>query len=177
VVKDRKKKKRQSDRGADKQQDESESASTEAENAGSPKQQQQQSKPSPSSVQKESERALFVAVENADTEAVKKYLKKGVSPTNYKNTHEHTALHWASAKKNLEILKLLLDAPNININVCARGNMTPLHYAAHNGNKESVKMLLAYGADRNIKNKKSQMPYDIAKNSKIKMMLSSKSNI
>jgi len=51
---------------------------------------------------------------------------------------------------------------------------TPLHYAAHEGHKETVKLLVAKGADVNAKNKQRHTPLHLAISKEIAELLIAK---
>jgi len=61
----------------------------------------------------------------------------------------HTALHWAAANEQCEVVQWLLEvgmSPNIRNN----GDSTPLHSAAGAGATKVVKQLLERGADKTL---------------------------
>lgn len=62
-----------------------------------------------------------------------------------------TALHVASAKGYCKVLSLLL-AARASVDKQDNDGWTPLHAAAHWGQKESAQMLVAASADMDIKN-------------------------
>ena len=56
----------------------------------------------------------------------------------------------AAAKGNIEAVKYHL-AAGVDVNSNGYRGFTPLHYAARNGHKEIVELLIAKGADVNVK--------------------------
>ena len=54
-----------------------------------------------------------------------------------------TALMWASENDNLEVVKLLLAVPGINVNRTDKYGVTALNEASYSGHSEVVKVLLA----------------------------------
>jgi len=56
----------------------------------------------------------------------------------------------AAAKGNIEAVKYHL-AAGVDVNANGYRGFTPLHYAARNGHKEIVELLIAKGADVNVK--------------------------
>jgi ankyrin repeat protein len=65
----------------------------------------------------------------------------------------------------LSIIKILLGAPMIDLNIQDNDGMTALMYAAQYGNREVVELLLQVGAFSSIKNNQGQTAYDIADDS------------
>ena len=55
----------------------------------------------------------------------------------------YSALHIASKKNNIEIVRLLLSNPSINVNIRKNNNKTPLFIAIANNNIEVVQLLLS----------------------------------
>ena len=83
------------------------------------------------------------------------------------------AIREAARIGNVENLKELLNKwkgdPVIN-----QGDgigTTPLHTAVSNGNRECVEMLLAFGADKELKNCYGQTPYSKAKSNELKQLV------
>ena len=71
----------------------------------------------------------------------------------------------------MEVVKTLIQAGgDVNEKEEEMG-YTPLHNASSNGHEEVITALLAAGADKKIKNKRSQTPYDYAKNQDCKNAL------
>lgn len=64
-----------------------------------------------------------------------------------------TALHMAAQHGNVAVCKLLLDAPNIEVDVRDHGGWTPLVWAAEEGHLEVVRFV---GSDR-IKEKQGKL--------------------
>jgi ankyrin repeat protein/adenylate kinase family enzyme len=58
-----------------------------------------------------------------------------------------SALHLAVQTANLESLDLLLNAPNVDVNIADNDGRTALHEAIRRNDSEAVKLLLAFGAD------------------------------
>lgn len=59
-------------------------------------------------------------------------------PNNYKTTPLHYAIRWS---KSTELIKVLIDS-GADLNLQDKGGNTPLSWAAFNGNREAVKLLL-----------------------------------
>ena len=91
-----------------------------------------------------------------------------------------SALHWAVAAKNFKIVKMLIDASNINlfslifklirkiihldveINVFDRYSITPLILSAYQGDVNILKYLIKNGADVNIRDRMNLSALDHA---------------
>lgn len=109
------------------------------------------------------EKALILAVEQGNVEAVRNLLGKEVDP-NVKSdwscdndvSSDETALHIAAARGNAEIVNQLINA-GANVNTVRQfeadsgGEYTPLTEAAAAGHAEVVKLLLDGGAHANSK--------------------------
>jgi len=73
---------------------------------------------------------------------------------NIKDGNGKTALHLAADNNHLEVVKVLLEAPNIQVNTQDNAGWTALHFAVYSGHLEVVKRLLsAPGIDLKIKAK------------------------
>ena len=74
----------------------------------------------------------------------------------------NTALHMACANGHLEVIKLLLKQPSLDLNVLNDSNNTALHYASLNGQKQAVELLIEAKADANLKNEFGRLPIEDA---------------
>ena len=111
-----------------------------------------------------------------------KALGKRGTDTNATNTEGQTPLHLAAAHGEplheiktvhgrKSMFRLLI---NNNINAQDKKGQTPLHLAAFYGMPNSVRALLALGADAQIKDIEGNTPYDVArtrKNNTVKNIL------
>lgn len=61
-----------------------------------------------------------------------------------------TALHYAASAGDLPIMKILFDRAAV-VDARAPTNITPLMFAAREGQEEAVKLLLSWGADPGLK--------------------------
>lgn len=102
--------------------------------------------------------ALMVASYKGNVAAVKSLLDKEAEP----NTTGWTALHYAAAIGNDQIVQLLLDA-SAYIDAGSPNQTTPLMMAAREGKIFTVKLLLDSGADLTIKNNLGMNAIDFAK--------------
>ena len=76
---------------------------------------------------------------------------------------------------HLEVVKYLLEKGGAEVNVKDNFGMTALHYAAENGHLEVVKYLLEKGgAEVNVKTNDGKTALDLARNSEIRDVLSSR---
>eukprot|EP00873_Tetraselmis_striata_P008329 jgi/Tetstr1/428593/TSEL_018586.t2 len=78
-----------------------------------------------------------------------------------KHNLNHTPLHWAAAKGNVEICEALLGAGQ-EVNTVDKRNWTALHWATEKGHRSTVKLLLENGADVNAVDKDNRTPLRFA---------------
>ena len=90
--------------------------------------------------------ALMMAAYKHKREAVDALLAKGAKV----NQSGWTALHYAASAGDLPIMRLFL-ARGAKVDAYAPTNITPLMFAAREGQEEAVKLLLASGADASLK--------------------------
>jgi ankyrin repeat protein len=102
--------------------------------------------------------ALMIASYKGDVAMVKALLDKEAEP----NNTGWTALHYAAAIGNDEIVQMLLDA-SAYIDAGSPNNTTPIMMAARAGKILTVKLLLDSGADVTLKNDVGMNAIDLAK--------------
>jgi len=103
------------------------------------------------------ETALFLAINRDDILSVQTLLGLGADVNIKCCVLEETALHRACLQ-NLELLKLLLKVPSININSTDNRGVTALHLACHNNKPQQVALLLRQGADINCLTIRGETP-------------------
>lgn len=74
-----------------------------------------------------------------------------------------TALHWAAAVNNVDIIRRLLDVRETNKDAQDLAEETPLFLAAREGARGAVELLLSHNANRDIKDQMDMSPMDIAR--------------
>ncbi|MGH9260252.1 MAG: ankyrin repeat domain-containing protein, partial [Acidimicrobiales bacterium] len=95
-------------------------------------------------------------------ETVRLLLARGADVTVVaRNPMRVQALHSAVASRNLETVRLLLEA-GAPVNDKQQEGWTPLHAAVHNGNAEMVGLLVAHGADPALPNDQGVTPAGMA---------------
>ncbi|KAJ6467578.1 ankyrin repeat-containing domain protein, partial [Mycena vitilis] len=95
---------------------------------------------------------LPIAVDTGNTTIASLLLQAGADPTEWTDhgaLYECQPLHWAATKKNLEMMKVLLNhnAPLDTQAASAGCSETVLQMACSTGHLEMVKLLLGYGAN------------------------------
>ncbi|GFQ94358.1 peptide chain release factor 2 [Trichonephila clavata] len=116
---------------------------------------------------------LHLACANGSTGVVNLLLKREDIDVNAINEDGYTPLDLACKKDKAEVVTSLLKRKDINVNADENG-CTPLHYAAEDGHKEAIDILMAKGADPLLKNKDGKTPMDLDKNGYIKQFLEKK---
>jgi ankyrin repeat protein len=108
-----------------------------------------------------SDASLVDAAERGNTDAVLDALRHQAD-VNASQGDGMTALHWAAAKNNVELVNALLHA-GANVRAATRlGGYTPLVLAARNGSDAVVEPLLAAGADVNVRTSNGATPLMLA---------------
>jgi len=134
---------------------------------------------------------LILAAEEGYEQVAAILVENGAN-VNAKSEQGKTALHVAAAKKSAPMVRLLLEHEvdvnerdqegntalavtlwdesltlkvldcGVNIDAQNTNLETALHWAAYYGNKNTVRLLLNYGADRNLKDKRGRTPIEWA---------------
>ena len=89
---------------------------------------------------------LLVAVSKGHAPIVQALLDKNADVT-LVDKEGGTLLHWAAYKGNLNVVQILLAAPNIEVHKTNIDGATPLHTAAQNGHTSVVQALLEKNAE------------------------------
>ncbi|MDB5988623.1 MAG: hypothetical protein JWQ10_26 [Herbaspirillum sp.] len=114
---------------------------------------------------KNGDNALMIAAYKGNVAAVKALIAKEAEV----NKHGWTALHYAAAVGNDEIVKILLDE-SAYIDAESPNSTTPLMMAARGGHVSTVKLLLDEGADATLKNNIGMTALDFARESDMRMV-------
>jgi len=105
--------------------------------------------------------AIHKAAYNGNINLVRDILRTKPDP-DIRDSSGGTALHAAMFQKNIEIVKLLIDA-GYDVNAIGPKNgYTPLHDAVWADNAAAAKLLLQNGANKNIKGKDGLTPLEKA---------------
>jgi len=104
------------------------------------------------------ESALMMAALKGETEGVKLLLERGATV----NQPGWSALHYAASGPEPEIVRTLL-GHGAEVDAVSPNGTTPLMMAAQYGSEDSVKLLLARGADPSKRNQKNLNAADFAK--------------
>jgi ankyrin repeat protein len=115
-------------------------------------------------------KAILAASYKGDIRAVKMLLTKHPDKS-MRDSFGRTALHLAMFQKNPALIKLLLDK-GYDVNARCSGNgATPLHDAVSANNVEGAKLLIRYGANRNIRNAQGLTPLQEARRDGSQVMI------
>ncbi|MCR5612421.1 ankyrin repeat domain-containing protein [Treponema sp.] len=114
---------------------------------------------------------LAMAVLQNQTDSANSLLEKGASPFAEINSRGDSVLTLAFKEKNKEMLGYIVKYSANKTDI--KGNSI-LHYAAKFGDPATVKRLLSFGLNKDVKNLAGETPYDLAvnwKNEKVAEML------
>lgn len=107
-----------------------------------------------------------------------KFLIDNAANVNLTDGRLMTVLHKACSYGHMDLINLLLSAPNVNIEATDDRRCTPLHYACKEGNYKAAKRLIDAGANVNAKNSEGITPYQVAiehNHSNLALLMSKKS--
>lgn len=106
--------------------------------------------------------ALMIASVKGYVEVAGLLLSHGADP-NQGDVYSWTPLMRAAYENRPEIVELLAKRDNTRVNQRGENGVTALHLAVLRGNADTVKLLLAQGADPAIKDNSDRTPLDFAK--------------
>jgi len=87
------------------------------------------------------------------------YLDDPYVINNAVNRDLQRAIHIAAIKNNFQMIQWIVKQSNTDINIVDRDGNTALHLASQLGHDDLIEILLQYGANLNIRNKKKTKSY------------------
>ena len=102
---------------------------------------------------------LIIAIEadEVNIDLIKLLIDTGAN-INFKDSQGDSPLILAGGQEDLELMRVLLNTPNINVNIVDRYGRTALHQAIISSNIEMCRLLIEYGADVNIQDNNGDTP-------------------
>lgn len=104
---------------------------------------------------------IHEAAKSGDVRKVVELIEKDPNIMYVKDEEGKTALHWATGRGQLEVIKVLIRY-KVNINVKNDMGGTPLHVAASQAQPEALKILLANGANVHARGDSGATPLHFA---------------
>lgn len=96
------------------------------------------------------ETPLMTCAKSGNVEAVRTLIAHDAAINAKEPVQNQTALMWAAAERHPAVVKALIDA-NADLQAHSKKGYTALHFAAREGDQESVRLLLAAGVNLNIR--------------------------
>ena len=103
------------------------------------------------------ETPLMTCASSGNADAVRALLARGSDVNAREPSQNQDALMWASAERHANVVRLLVEA-GANPRAHTKKGFTTLHFAAREGDLESVRQLLASGVDANIRSQPDESP-------------------
>ena len=95
------------------------------------------------------ETPLMTCAKSGNVDAVRMLIEYGAAINAKEPAQNQTALMWAAAERHPDVVKALIEA-HADLKAHSKEGFTAIHFAAREGDLESVKLLLAAGVDVNI---------------------------
>ncbi len=95
------------------------------------------------------ETPLMTCAKTGAVDAVRMLIEYGAAVNAKEPVENQTALMWAAAEHHPDVVKALIDA-HADLKANTKQGFTAIHFAAREGDVESVKVLLAAGVDVNV---------------------------
>lgn len=96
------------------------------------------------------ETPLMTCAKTGSAKAVRMLIDHDASINAKEPVQHQTALMWAAAERHPDVMKMLIDA-KADLQAHTRNGFTALHFAAREGDQETVRLLLAAGVSVNIR--------------------------
>jgi ankyrin repeat protein len=114
------------------------------------------------SLDREGRTPLFYAAQDGDHAIAAELLRRGAT-ANAQDRHLKTPLHFAASECRTEVAELLLKS-GASVDAQDSNGNTPLSDAVFEsmGRGQTIKLLLAYGANKSLKNNHGVSPEDLA---------------
>lgn len=104
---------------------------------------------------------LAIACYSGSSKTVKYLLSNNVDINQVDSLKRRSALHWAVASGNYEIVSMLIEAGAL-VNVLDRNSITPLILCANSGDLKILRYLIKHGASMNIFDRMNSSALDYA---------------
>eukprot|EP00002_Diphylleia_rotans_P024798 TRINITY_DN4898_c0_g1_i2.p1 TRINITY_DN4898_c0_g1~~TRINITY_DN4898_c0_g1_i2.p1 ORF type:complete len:574 (+),score=100.99 TRINITY_DN4898_c0_g1_i2:61-1782(+) len=108
---------------------------------------------------------IHLAVDSGHLECTQQLIRYHANLNSADGWLGNSSLHWAVRRKNVDIVRLLLQH-GASVNLQNNEGNTPLHLAAKEGLSQIVEILISKRADANIMNDSNQKPIDLAMKNK-----------
>ena len=92
---------------------------------------------------------LMTCAKSGSVDAVKRLIEYGAAIDAKEPDQHQTALMWAAAEHQLDVVQALIDA-HADLKAHSKAGFTAMHFAARQGDQEMVQLLLAAGVNVNI---------------------------
>ncbi|RYR75893.1 uncharacterized protein [Arachis hypogaea] len=115
-------------------------------------------------------RTLVMLHVSSENDLIVSYLCKNKANVGASAMDDMAAIHFATQKRHLEVVKALV-AAGASIKVCTCKGMNSLHYAAQGSHLELVRYLAKKGASLTAKIRARKTPLDLANNEEVRSFL------
>jgi ankyrin repeat protein len=92
---------------------------------------------------------LMTCAKSGSADAVRMLIEYGAAVNAKEPEENQTALMWAAAERHPDVVKALIDA-HADLKANSKHGFTAIHFAAREGDLESIQLLLAAGVDVNL---------------------------
>ena len=100
---------------------------------------------------------LMTCARSGSVDAVRRLVEFGAAIEAKEPAQGQTALMWAAAEHHIDVVKALIEA-HADLKAHSKQGFTAMHFAARQGDREMVELLLAAGVDLNILSQPDEAP-------------------